>query len=163
GRLPIGSETGQFYPFSAVAMNRPIYLDYNATTPVDPRVFAAMAPFFTQAYGNAASSGHPYGWEACQAVTRARKQLAKALNADVSGIVWTSGATEANNLAIKGVADALRFHGKHIITQTTEHKSVLDCCKRLQRDGWEVTYLCVDGRGRITPEQVQEAIRPDTV
>ena len=144
-------------------MNRPIYLDYNATTPVDPRVFAMMAPFFTQSFGNAASSGHPFGWEASQVVGRARKQLGNVLNADPSGIVWTSGATEANNLAIKGVADAMRHHGKHIITQTTEHKSVLDCCKRLARDGWEITYLQVDRAGRITPEQVQEAIRPDTV
>jgi len=144
-------------------MDRPIYLDYNATTPVDRRVFAIMAPFFTNSFGNAASSGHPYGWEASQAVERARKQLAHVLNADPSGIVWTSGATEANNLAIKGVADALRFHGKHIITQTTEHKSVLDCCKRLQRDGWEITYLPVDRTGLVTAEQVEKAIRPDTV
>jgi cysteine desulfurase len=144
-------------------MNRPIYLDYNATTPVDPRVFAVMAPFFTQAFGNAASSAHPFGWEASQAVAQARNQLGKVLNADASGIVWTSGATEANNLAIKGVADAMRHHGRHIITQTTEHKSVLDCCKRLSRDGWEISYLQVDCAGRITPEQVREAIRPDTV
>jgi len=144
-------------------MNRPIYLDYNATTPVDPRVFAVMAPYFTQSFGNAASSGHAFGWEASQVVSKARKQIAAVLNADASGIVFTSGATEANNLAIKGVADAMRLHGRHIITQTTEHKSVLDCCKRLSRDGWMITYLQVDRGGRISPEQVAEAIRPDTV
>jgi cysteine desulfurase len=142
---------------------RPIYLDYNATTPVDPRVFAVMAPFFTDSFGNAASSGHPYGWEASQAVEKARKQLARAINADPSGIVWTSGATEANNLALKGVADALRFHGRHIVTQTTEHKSVLDTCKRLQRDGCEITYLPVDRTGRVSADQVKDALRPDTI
>src|SRR5436190_24014694 len=144
-------------------MNRPIYLDYNATTPVDPRVLQIMLPYFSNSFGNAASTGHPYGWEALQAVEKARKQVARGINGDPAAIVWTSGATEANNLAIKGVADALRHRGRHIITQTTEHKSVLDTTKRLQRDGCHVTYLPVDRSGRVTPQQIQGAIRPDTI
>jgi cysteine desulfurase len=147
----------------------PIYLDYNATTPVDPRVFEAMAPFFTQAFGNAASRTHAFGRVAEQAVLRARNQVAAALNVEQDDrlgareIIWTSGATEANNLAIKGVADQYRDKGRHIITQVTEHKAVLDPCKRLAAQGYDVTVLPVDRGGRVSAAQVADAVRPDTI
>jgi cysteine desulfurase len=141
----------------------PIYLDHNATTPVDERVFKVMAPYFTQMYGNAASGSHSYGWDARRAVEHARAQVAGLINADPSEIVWTSGSTESNNLAIKGIAEANASIGKHIITQTTEHKAVLDPCKHLQKHGFEITWLQPDSLGRVTAEQVRQAIRPDTI
>jgi cysteine desulfurase len=147
----------------------PVYLDYNATTPVDPRVFEAIRPYFTDVFGNAASLSHAYGWAAQDAVIAARNQVAALLNVEpderqgAREIVWTSGATESNNLAIKGVAATYRKKGKHFITQATEHKAVLDTCARLESEGCEVTYLPVDRCGRVYPEQVVEAIRPDTV
>ncbi|MDB5302298.1 MAG: IscS subfamily cysteine desulfurase [Phycisphaerales bacterium] len=147
----------------------PIYLDYNATTPVDPRVFEAMSPYFTRVFGNAASRTHAFGREAEAAVLHARNQVAGLLNAEqderhgAREIIWTSGATEANNLAIKGVADACREKGRHLITQTTEHKAVLDPCKRLAEQGWDVTVLPVDRAGRVSARQVADAIRADTV
>src|SRR6186713_1434112 len=140
----------------------PIYLDHNATTPVDPRVFEAMRPYFCETFGNAASRGHSFGWAAEDAVDRARKQCAAILNARPDAIVWTSGSTEANNLAIKGAAHANKdTPRRHIITQATEHKSVLDPCKRLASEGFEVTVLGVNRRGRIDLNELSDAIRPD--
>jgi cysteine desulfurase len=147
----------------------PIYLDHAATTPVDPRVFQAMRPYFCERFGNAASKTHPFGNDAEAAVEHARAQVATLLNVDVDDqlgareIVFTSGATESNNLALRGVADACRDEGRHVITQVTEHKAIVDPCKRLQREGYDVSWLGVDDVGRVTAGQVAEAIRPDTV
>ena len=140
-----------------------IYMDHNATTPLDPRVFEAMRPYFMEVFGNAASRGHSFGWEAEAAVDRARQQVADLLNARPDAIVWTSGATESNNLAIKGAADAHAHRGRHIITQVTEHKAVLDPCKRLQKHGYDVTFLGVDRFGRIDLDELRKAIRRDTI
>ncbi len=141
----------------------PIYLDNHATTPVDPRVLEAMLPFFREKFGNAASRNHPFGWAAEEAVTIAREQVARMLNADPKEIVFTSGSTESNNIAIKGVAETYAEKGKHIITAMTEHKAVLDPCKHLESLGYEVTYLPVDKHARVRAEQVADAIRPDTI
>lgn len=141
----------------------PIYLDHNATTPVDERVFEAMRPYFMEVFGNAASRGHCFGWAAEAAVDKARSQIASLINGKPDGVIFTSGATESNNLAIKGIACKYRSKGKHVITQTTEHKAVLDPCKKLQLDGFEVTWLPVDRKGRIDPDQLRQAIRPDTI
>lgn len=141
----------------------PIYLDYAATTPTDPRVVDAMLPYFTTMYGNAASRTHVFGWQAEEAVEAARREIAAVINADPKEITWTSGATEGNNLAIKGVVEFLAESGKkHVITAVTEHKAVLDTCKYLERHGVEVTFLPVDQDGLVTPAQVEAAIRPDT-
>ncbi|MEN3111914.1 IscS subfamily cysteine desulfurase [Uliginosibacterium paludis] len=144
-------------------MPRPIYLDYSATTPVDPRVVARMMPWLFDNFGNPASRSHAYGWAAEEAVEIAREQVATLIGADPREIVWTSGATESNNLAIKGAA---RFHaarGKHIITVKTEHKSVLDTCRELERDGFEITWLDVMENGLIDFEAFAAALRPDTI
>jgi cysteine desulfurase len=147
----------------------PVYLDHNATTPLDPRVFEAMTPYFMEIFGNPASKTHAFGRAAEAAVLKARNQIAALLNVDqdeqtgAREIILTSGATEANNLALKGAADAYRDKGRHVITQVTEHKAVIDTCKRLQRDGCQITWLGVDRGGRVTPQQVADAIRPDTV
>lgn len=141
----------------------PVYLDYNATTPLDPTVLEAMLPFLTEHFGNAASRTHPYGWVASQAVERARQQLAASIGAEPDELVFTSGATEACNTAIKGVAWALAGRGRHLVTCATEHQAVLDPHRRLGREGWEVTVLGVDSFGRLLPEAVAEALRPDTV
>jgi cysteine desulfurase len=141
----------------------PIFMDNHSTTTVDLRVVQAMLPYFTQHYGNAASRNHSFGWTAEAAVDRARGQVAALLGGDAKEIVWTSGATEANNLAIKGAASFLRKQGNHIITVETEHKSVLDTCKRLQRDGYEVTYLVPGKDGLVTPEQVTAAMTDKTI
>jgi cysteine desulfurase len=146
-----------------VSLRLPIYLDHNATTPVDQRVFEAMRPFFCDTFGNAASRGHSFGWAAEAAVDRARQQCAAILNANPNAIVWTSGSTEANNLAIKGVACAHKDRGRHIITQATEHKAVIDPCKRLAKEGFDVTVLGVDRRGRIDFDELAASIRPDTI
>lgn len=144
-------------------IQKPIYLDYAATTPMDQRVVDAMLPTFTQVFGNAASRTHVFGWKAEEAVEAARRDVASLINADPKEITWTSGATEANNLAIKGAVEFLAESGKkHIITVVTEHKAILDTCKYLERHGSEVTYLQVDREGLITVEQVEAAIRPDT-
>src|SRR5262245_16332027 len=135
----------------------PIFMDNHSTTAVDPRVVEAMLPFFTQHYGNAASRNHVFGWTAEAAVENARSQIAALLGGDGKEIVLTSGATESNNLAIKGAASFLRKQGNHIITVETEHKSVLDTCKRLQREGFEITYLRPAKDGLVTPEMVVEA------
>lgn len=142
---------------------RPIYLDCNATTPVDPQVLAAMLPFFTDYFGNPSSLNHSYGWEAEAGVKRARAILAAAINADPVEIVFTSGATEANNLAIKGVAEAYMAGGKHIITVQTEHSAVLDPCRYLESLGFSVTYLPVGTDGLIDLRQLAQAFRPDTI
>lgn len=146
-------------------MQFPIYLDYSATTPVDPRVAEKMAQCLTLEanFGNPASRSHMFGWKAEEAVETARKQVADLINADPREIVWTSGATEADNLAIKGAAHFYNKKGKHIITSKIEHKAVLDSCRQLEREGYEVTYLEPGSDGIITPEMVQHALREDTV
>ncbi len=142
----------------------PIYLDYSATTPVDPRVAAKMIPYLTEHFGNPASRSHPYGWEAEKAVDEAREEVAALVGADAKDIIWTSGATESNNLAIKGAANFYGpSKGKHIITVSTEHKAVLDTVKELERKGFEATYLQPQANGLITIEQFKQALRPDTV
>jgi cysteine desulfurase len=144
-------------------MKLPIYLDYSATTPVDPRVAEKMIPYLTQFFGNPASRSHAFGWQAEAAVEQAREHVAALLNADPKEIVWTSGATEGNNLAIKGAANFYKTKGKHLITQKTEHKAVLDTCRELERQGFEVTYLEVQSNGIIDLESFKKAIRPDTI
>lgn len=146
-------------------MNVPVYLDNSATTPVDPRVAEKMMACLTQDgnFGNPASRSHLFGWKAEEAVEEARLQVASLINADAREIVWTSGATEANNLALKGVAYAYRQKGRHIITSMIEHKAVLDPCKQLEKEGFEVTYLQPDKHGVISPEQVAAVIKEDTI
>jgi cysteine desulfurase len=144
-------------------MNLPIYLDYSATTPVDPRVAGKMIPYLTQFFGNAASRSHAFGWKAEEAVEEARGHVAALIGADPKEIVWTSGATEGNNLAIKGAANFYKTKGKHLITQKTEHKAVLDTFRELERQGFEATYLEVQQNGLIDLEQFKAAIRPDTI
>ncbi|HTR49687.1 MAG TPA: IscS subfamily cysteine desulfurase [Kofleriaceae bacterium] len=141
----------------------PIFMDNHSTTRVDPRVLETMLPYFTEAYGNAASRNHAFGWAAEAAVEHARAQVAALIGGDGKEIVWTSGATEANNLAIKGAASFLRKQGNHVITVETEHKSVLDTCKRLQRDGYDVTYLRPAKDGLVSPEMVTAAMTDKTV
>ncbi|MBZ5527523.1 MAG: aminotransferase class V-fold PLP-dependent enzyme, partial [Acidobacteriia bacterium] len=141
----------------------PIYLDNHATTPVDPRVVEAMLPYFHEKFGNAASRNHAFGWAAEEAVENARGQVAALINATPKEIIWTSGATESDNLMIKGVAEMYREKGNHIITQVIEHKAVLDTCKRLEKHGYEVTYLPVGKDGRVDPEDVRKAITPKTI
>ena len=148
---------------NAAASSRPIYMDYSATTPVDPRVVACMTPYLFELFGNPASRSHVYGWETEAAVETARQHVADLLNADPREIVWTSGATEGNNLAIKGAAHFYSGRGKHIITVKTEHKAVLDTCRDLERQGFEVTYLDVRADGLIDFEQFLAALRPDTI
>lgn len=142
---------------------RPIYLDYSATTPVDPRVVEKMVPWLYENFGNPASRSHSFGWESEDAVERAREEVAKLVNADPREIVWTSGATESDNLAIKGAANFYAERGKHIITVKTEHKAVLDTCRELGRQGFEVTYLDVKDNGLIDLDVFKAALRPDTV
>ena len=142
----------------------PIYLDYSATTPVDPRVAAKMIPYLTEHFGNPASRSHPYGWEAEKAADEAREEVAALVGADAKDIIWTSGATESNNLAIKGAANFYGpTKGKHIVTVSTEHKAVLDTVKELERKGFEATYLEPQPNGLITVDQFKAALRPDTV
>jgi cysteine desulfurase len=146
-------------------MKMPLYLDYSATTPVDPRVAKLMCDCLTQEgnFGNPASRSHVYGWQAEEAVENARRQVADLINADPREIVWTSGATESDNLAIKGVAQFYHKKGKHIITSKIEHKAVLDTCRQLERDGYEVTYLEPTSEGIISADQVADALREDTI
>src|SRR3954454_23854272 len=141
----------------------PIYLDYGATTPVDPRVVDAMIPWLREHFGNPASRSHAWGWEAEEAVEKARQQVADLIGADPREIIWTSGATESNNLALKGAAHFYKTKGKHIITVKTEHKAVLDTVRELERQGFEATYLQPQDNGLITVQQLAEAIRPDTI
>jgi cysteine desulfurase len=144
-------------------MHLPIYLDYHATTPVDPRVVEAMLPYFTERFGNAASRGHSFGWEAARAVEAARDQVARLIGADPREIVFTSGGTEADNLAIKGAALARRDRGDHIVTVATEHKAVLDSCRRLAREGFRVTFLPVQRDGLVALDDLRRAIESRTV
>ncbi len=144
-------------------MKFPIYLDYSATTPVDPRVAQKMIPFLTEQFGNAASRSHAFGWEAEKAVEEARGHVAALLNADSKEIIWTSGATEGNNLAIKGAANFYRGKGKHIAAMKTEHKAVLDTVRELERQGFEATYLDPEQNGLLDLEKFRAALRPDTV
>src|SRR3954466_2304050 len=141
----------------------PIYMDNNATTPLDPRVLEAMMPYLTTEFGNAASRSHPFGWKAEEAVDRAREQIAALVGGSAKEIVWTSGATESINLALKGAAEFYKEKGNHIITGQTEHKATLDTCKRLEKLGCEVTYLPVDKEGLITAQQVVDAIKDNTI
>ncbi|MGZ5885296.1 MAG: IscS subfamily cysteine desulfurase [Burkholderiaceae bacterium] len=141
----------------------PIYMDYSATTPIDPRVADKMIPYLREQFGNPASRSHMYGWTAEKAVEEAREQVAALVNADSREIIWTSGATESNNLAIKGAAHFYKTKGKHIITVKTEHKAVLDTVRELEREGFEATYLQPQDNGLITVQQLAEAIRPDTI
>lgn len=144
-------------------MKYPIYLDYNATTPLDKEVLEIMVPYLTQHFGNAASRSHVYGWKAAEAVNIARQQVASLLGASEKEIVFTSGATESVNLAIKGVYEAFSHQGKHIITVATEHKAVLDTCQHLEKLGAEITYLPVDPQGNIDLHTLQDSIRPTTI
>ncbi len=144
-------------------LNFPIYLDHNATTPCDPRVVEAMIPYFTNNFGNAASRNHPFGWQAEAAVDLAREQVAKLIGADPKEIIFTSGATEADNLAIKGVFEMYASKGNHIITCNIEHKAVLDTCKHIEKEGGEVTYLKVKDNGLIDLAELEAAIKPTTI
>ncbi|HXJ52301.1 MAG TPA: IscS subfamily cysteine desulfurase [Burkholderiales bacterium] len=144
-------------------MRLPIYLDYSATTPVDPRVAEKMIPYLTEFFGNPASRSHAFGWKAEAAVEEARANVAALIGADPKEIIWTSGATEGNNLALKGAANFYKTKGKHIITQRTEHKAVLDTVRELERQGFEATYLEVEPNGIVDLEKLKAAIRPDTI
>jgi len=146
-----------------MAVKLPIYFDNHATTQVDPRVVQAMLPYFTEKFGNAASRNHPFGWAGEEAVENARAQVALLIGATPKEIIFTSGATESDNLMIKGVAEMYREKGNHIITQAIEHKAVLDTCKRLEKEGFEVTYLPVGKDGRVDPAEVRKAITPKTI
>ena len=144
-------------------MQLPIYLDYAATTPVDPRVVDKMVPYLREHFGNPASRSHAYGWEAEQAVEEAREQVARLVNADAREIIWTSGATESSNLAIKGAAHFYKDKGRHLVTVKTEHKATLDAMRELEREGYEVTYLDVRDDGLLDLEAFKAALRPDTI
>ena len=144
-------------------MKLPIYFDHQATTPLDRRVLDAMMPYFTEEFGNAASRSHPFGWKAEEAVEKARAQIAALIGANPKEIVFTSGSTEAINLALKGVAEMYASKGKHVVTSQVEHKAVLDTCKHLEKQGLEVTYLKPTKTGRVTREMVEAALRPDTI
>src|SRR3954470_18429643 len=146
-----------------MAIKLPIYMDYHATTPTDPRVVEAMMPYFTNHFGNAASRNHSFGWEAEEAVEKARKQVAELVGGNPREIIFTSGATESDNLAIKGVAEMYAEKGNHIITAATEHKAVLDTCKKLEKHGYRVTYLPVKGDGLVDLDMLREAITDKTI
>ena len=144
-------------------MKLPIYLDYSATTPVDPRVAEQMIPYLTEKFGNPASRSHAFGWAAEDAIDQARREVAALVNADPKEIVWTSGATESDNLAIKGTATFYQKRGRHIVTCKTEHKAVLDTCRQLEREGFEVTYLDPEPNGLIDLAKLEAALRGDTI
>lgn len=146
-----------------MAIRLPVYLDNHSTTRADPRVVKAMLPFFDEQYGNPASRNHVFGWKAEEAVDHARSQIATLIGADAKDVIFTSGATESDNLAIKGAAAIMRRQGNHIVTVQTEHRAVLDPCRRLQRDGFDVTFLPVDRCGQVAPQQVAEAISDRTI
>src|SRR5712672_1648836 len=146
-----------------MAVKLPIYFDNHATTPVDPRVIQAMLPYFTEKFGNAASRNHPFGWESEKAVDNARKQIADLMGANSKEIVFTSGATESNNLAIKGVAEMYAEKGNHIIAPATEHKAVLDTCEKLEKHGYRVTYLSLKQDGLVDLDQLRDAITDKTI
>jgi len=162
-----GNGTGVIIAESATPLPEgvklPIYMDNHATTPLDPRVLDAMMPYFTSTFGNAASRNHSFGWEAEKAVERAREQVAKLIGATAKEIIFTSGATESNNLALKGIAEMYRERGNHIITQVTEHKAILDTCKKLEKQGYRVTFLPVGADGLIDIEDLKRAIDDKTI
>ncbi len=158
----LGAPGASFQIEVAGEMKIPIYMDYHATTPVDPRVLEAMLPYFREDFGNAASKSHVFGWRAEEAVENAREQVAQLIGASAKEIVWTSGATESDNLAIKGAAHFYQSKGKHLVTCKTEHKAVLDSMHALERQGFEVTFLDVEKDGRLDPARVKAALRPDT-
>lgn len=165
-RLPGANRHGwamRNQPIVTTAMSKPIYLDYHSTTPVDPRVLEAMLPYFTERFGNPASRQHAYGWDAQKAVDAARAQVAALIGATPGEIVFTSGASESNNLAIKGAAYCLRETGRHLITAATEHKSVLDSFKKLKTEGWDVTFVGVDREGFVDLDELRAAITDRTV
>ena len=161
-RFAVNFVVGQIYN-QIIMLKFPIYLDHNATTPCDPRVVEAMIPYFTNSFGNAASRNHPFGWQAEEAVDYAREQVAKLIGADPKEIIFTSGATEADNLAIKGVFEMYASKGNHIITCNIEHKAVLDTCKHIEKEGGEVTYLKVNPDGLIDMKELEAAIQPTTI
>ncbi|MDX2023912.1 MAG: IscS subfamily cysteine desulfurase [Deltaproteobacteria bacterium] len=146
-----------------MALKFPIYMDNNATTPMDPRVLEAMLPYFTEHFGNSASRSHAYGWEAEKGVEKAREHVGESIGASGKEIVWTSGATESDNLAIKGAAHFYKDRGNHIITSQVEHKAVLDTCKRLEKEGFDVTYLPTQADGRISADSVEAAMTDKTI
>src|SRR5262249_20907363 len=156
-------EGGLWRKTDTMSIRLPIYRDYHATTPVDPRVVEAMLPYFTERFGNAASRNHPFGWEAEEAVEHARKQVAELIGANAKEVVFTSGATESDNLAIKGVAQMYREKGNHIVTAVTEHKAVIDTCKRLEKEGYRVTYLPVQKDGLVNLDDLRAAITDKTI
>lgn len=163
-RVKLGEDVSSSFLSKFVQMLKlPVYLDHNSTTPCDAEVVEAMLPYFAQHFGNAASRSHSFGWQAEEAVEMAREQIASLIGSENKEIIFTSGATEAANLAIKGVFESYALKGNHIITTNIEHKAVLDTCKSLEKKGAEVTYLAVDSEGLITPQQVEEAIRPSTI
>jgi len=161
-RFAFNFVVGQIYN-QITMLKFPIYLDHNATTPCDPRVVEAMIPYFTNSFGNAASRNHPFGWQAEEAVDYAREQVAKLIGADPKEIIFTSGATEADNLAIKGVFEMYASKGNHIISCNIEHKAVLDTCKHIEKEGGEVTYLKVNPDGLIDMKELEAAIKPTTI
>src|ERR1700758_2704139 len=146
-----------------MAIKLPIYMDYHATTPVDPRVVETMLPYFHERFGSPGSRNHAFGWAAEEAVENARAQIARLINATPKEIIFTSGATESDNLAIKGAAEMYREKGNHIITAVTEHKAVIDTCKRLEKEGYRVTYLPVQKDGRISLDDLKAAITERTI
>src|SRR5579872_3211044 len=146
-----------------MTVKTPIYMDNNATTRCDPRVVEAMLPYFTEHFGNAASRNHAFGWEAEEAVENAREQVAALIGTGPKEIIFTSGATESDNLALKGVAAMYKKKGNHIITAVTEHKAIIDPCKRLERDGFQVTFLPVDKYGQVSAQQVAAALTDKTI
>jgi cysteine desulfurase len=149
--------------FAGIMVKLPVYLDYNATTPCDARVVETMLPYFNEKFGNAASSGHFFGWQASEAVSKAREQVAQLIGAEPNEIVFTSGATESDNLALKGVLETFSGKGNHIITCNIEHKAVLDTCKHLEKQGAEISYLKVKTDGLVDPDELKAAIKPTTV
>jgi len=161
-RFAVNFVVGQIYN-QIIMLKFPIYLDHNATTPCDPRVVEAMIPYFTNSFGNAASRNHPFGWQAEEAVDYAREQVAQLIGADPKEIIFTSGATEADNLAIKGVFEMYASKGNHIITCNIEHKAVLDTCKHIEKEGGEVTYLKVNPDGLIDMKELEACIKPTTI
>ncbi|HLV93812.1 MAG TPA: IscS subfamily cysteine desulfurase [Candidatus Acidoferrales bacterium] len=146
-----------------MAVKLPVYMDYHATTPVDPRVLESMLPYFSEKFGNAASRSHEFGWKAEEAVENARAQIARLINASPKEIILTSGATESTNLALKGAAEIYGDKGNHVVTQVTEHKATLDTCKRLEKSGFKVTYLAVEKDGRVNLDSLRGAITPKTI
>src|SRR4030095_2380467 len=147
----------------SMTLKFPIYLDHHSTTPLDPQVLEAMMPYLTEKFGNAASKSHVFGWQGEDAVVKARKQVAALIGAEPEEIIFTSGATESDNMALEGVARANRDRGNHLVTGATEHHAVLDTCRSLEKEGFSVTYLPVDSFGRVSPEELKKAVGAQTL